>query len=342
MSGMSHLEPKFRGMRRNQQTTVKVEEKRLQRLLDFIDSRMQDQRSKLKQQIEDTQHTAEEMEEKRHKATLQLLKNYFEVTSGRVKPGNSHTNSIHEERMMGVLSEPSLATVPEVDPDILSKPRSMYDRITRNFDTSRLPMIPPHNRNIITQSQSVPNSIPNSNRSDDGSMIVSASPRSTPHGTNTPTDSSEESPWTDNKKPPLPLKRDVLYDKLNQHKVKRKNSETSHNSRVSPHGHRNGFSQQGGQYNTINGHEYQKGQLKPTSRMNLFTDDEPPTPRLGDRLGDIVQSKNGLSRHSSLRRPMNSNSSTMSTMSLSELQLTRKQKAASKLKHALKNIRVQR
>lgn len=86
-------------------------------------------------------------------------------------------------------------------------------------------------------------------------------------------------------------------------------------------------------YDQINGHIYQKGVLKPTSKLNLYLqDEEPPTPRLGD----FSASKRGISRHSSLKRPMKS-SSMESVASLSDLQPTRKQQAANKLKHALKS-----
>ena len=155
MSGTNPFEPRLRGMRRHNQTTVKVEEKRLQRLLDFIDARCQSQRFRLKKQIEDTQQIAEDTEEKKHKATLQLLKGYFEVTSGRVR---TNDNPMYEERMLGVLSEPSmLPIVPEVDPDVLTAPRSMYDKVARGLDTTRLPMLAPHKRSfMMTQAMNQP------------------------------------------------------------------------------------------------------------------------------------------------------------------------------------------
>ncbi|KAH3854107.1 hypothetical protein DPMN_096646 [Dreissena polymorpha] len=355
MSGMSHLEPKFRGMRRNNAQTVKVEEKRLQKLLDFIDTRMQDQRSKLRRQIEDVQQTADELEQKRHKATLQVLKNYFEVTSGRIR--NPYLNSIHEERMAGVLSEPSLATVPEVDAEILAKPRSMYDRITRGFDSSRLPLIAPKQRGIINQQQSVslPASLPNSTRSDESStprVVVTprGTPGSTPRNLSTPSDSAEDTQFTEPKKP-FPLKREphikhhqngvhVVYDKP----PLQTSIETGTNKKDNAPLHRNGIRKEdkNNNYEEVNGHVYQKGLLKPTSMLNQFMEEErePPTPRLGD----VIASKNGLSRHSSLKRPIKS-SMAMSMTSLSELQPNRKQQAASKLKHALKghsSFRIQR
>ena len=339
MSGMSHLEPKFRGMsRRNPATTKKVEEGRLQKLLEFIDTRMQDQRSKLKRQIEDTQQSAEEMEERRHKATLQVLKNYFEVTSGRVR-ASSQLNHIDEDRLAGVLSEPSLATVPEVDPDVLSKPRSMYDRITRTLDTSRLPLIAPKNRALINQHQSLslPASIPNSNRSDESSTprvlnTPKATPSSTPK-TSTPSDSTEENIFNE---PALsktfPIKKDSSY----------KYPYTDTNGNIK----RNGVKKEkdlANTYDQLNGHMYQKGILKPTSKLTLYLDDEDEsTPRLSD----VVTSKKGLSRHSSLKRTVKGISGAESFVSMSDLQMTRKQQAAHKLKHALKgggtSIRIQR
>lgn len=346
MSGMSHLEPKFRGMsRRNIAATKRVEEGRLQKLLDFIDTRMQDQRSKLKKQIEDTQQSAEEMEERRHKATLQVLKNYFEVTSGRIR--SSQLNHIHEERLAGVLSEPSLATVPEVDPEVLAKPRSMYDRITRTLDTSRLPLIAPKNRGMINQQQSVslPASIPNSNRSDESStprVIITprATPSSTPKNSSTPSDSTEENPWNEVKKS-FPIKKEkphfTPYSESNGY---RNGISISKDRSSSPH--RNERPKDiVNNYDQINGYTYQRGVTKPTSKLTLYLEDEEqPTPRLGD----IVASKRGLSRHSSLKRPMKTMSASESIVSMSDLQPTRKQQAASKLKHALKggSFRVQR
>lgn len=338
MSGVSHLEPKFRGMsRRNTAASKKVEEGRLQKLLDFIDTRMQDQRSKLKRQIEDTQHSAEEMEERRHKATLQVLKNYFEVTSGRVR-ASSQLNHIHEERLAGVLSEPSLATVPEVDPEILAKPRSMYDRITRTLDTSRLPLLGPRHTALINQNQtmSLPASNMNSNRSDESStprVIVTPrqTPSSTPKNPSTPSDTTEDSTWNEITKP-FPVKKETNGMRNGVTMVVDK-----------PPIYRNTYKQEKdtlNNYDQINGHMYQKGILKPTSKLNLYLEEEEPsTPRLGD----IMASKRGISRHSSLKRPMKS-SSLESVASLSDLQPTRKQQAANKLKHALKStsFRIQR
>lgn len=364
MSGVSHIEQKFRPTRRNNAATIQVEEKRLQSLLNFIDARMQEQRSTLRRQIEDTQQSAEEMEKRRHKATLQVLKNYFEVTSGRVR-GSSQLAHIHEERMTGVLSEPSLATVPEVDPEILAKPRSMYDRITRNLDTSRLPLISTKHPNMVAQSASLPATMPNSNRSDDSStpkILVSplATPSSTPRGQGSPSDSTEESPWNETKKP-VPLKRDdvrrqlkmnnprntLLSTNLNQTQVStgrespHRNLQRVENSLLMPQRNQR-LDFHNDQYDQLNGHVYQKGSLKPTSTLNMgLEEDEPPTPRLGD----VVASKRGLTRHSSLKKAMKSNMS-VSAVSLSELQPTRKQQAASKLKHALKghsnSFRIQR
>lgn len=349
MSGMSHLEPKFRGMsRRNNAATLKVEEGRLQKLLDFIDNRMQDQRTKLKRQIEDTQQSAEEMEERRHKATLQVLRNYFEVTSGRIR-APSQLNHIHEERLSGVLSEPSLATVPEVDPDILAKPRSMYDRLTRTLDTSRLPLIAPKNRALINQKQSVsfPASIPNSNRSDESSTPrVILTPRVTPNSTpkNSESDSVEENPWND-VKASFPIKKDSAYTSQHSQTNVVRTGNTPLNDRSSPL-YRNGHRYENdhiNNYDYINGHTYQKGFIKPTSRLNVYLEDEPEQSL--PRLGDMVASKRGLSRHMSLKRPMKPMSTSgVSIASMSDLQPTRKQQAANKLKHALKGgpVRIQR
>ena len=355
------MELKYRQPRRNNAATMKVEEKRLQSLLNFIDVRMQEQRSKLRRQIEDTQQSAEEMEERRHKATLQVLKNYFEVTSGRIRPP-TQLAQIHEERMTGVLSEPSLATVPEVDPEVLAKPRSMYDRITRNLDTSKLPLIASKKPSMISQSASLPATMPNSNRSDESStprMILSprVTPSSTPKHSSTPSDSTDDYQWNDVKKP-VPIKKDEqrLGTRMN-------NTRFTYNGSItrtiqSPSGHSSPhrgvprleisqrYAQRGEQdynaedYDHFNGHIYQRGSQKPTSTLNIaFEDSELPTPRLGD----LVASKRGLSRHISLKKSMKSNIS-MSTVSMSELQLTRKQQAASKLKHALKSnsFRIQR
>lgn len=327
MSGVSHLEPRFRGMSRRP-NVAKKEEHHLQKLLDFIDNRMQDQRSKLRRQIESTQQTAEEMEERRHKATLQVLKNYFEVTSGRTRP-TSQLNHIHEERMTGVLSEPSLATVPEVDPDILAKPRSMYDRLTRTLDTSRLPLINPKHQ-PHHQSLSLPASIPNSNRSDESSTprvinTPKVTPSSTPKNPSTPSDTMDENPWNDVKKS-YPVKKQLnemngINKNKNNAPPRMDNSDITNN------------------YDQLNGHTYQKGILKPTSQTNFyFEDQEPSTPRLGDNLIN----KRGISRHSSLKRPFKSRAS-QSIVSMSELQPTRKQQAAHKLRNALGgSFRVQR
>lgn len=359
MSGIGQLEQKYRPSRRNNAATVKVEEKRLQSLLNFIDARMQEQRSKLRRQIEDTQQSAEEMEERRHNATLQVLKNYFEVTSGRVR-APSHLAHIHEERLTGVLSEPSLATVPEVDPEILAKPRSMYDRITRNLDTSKLPLIAPKKTNMVSQSASLPATMPNSNRSDESStprVIVSPlnTPSSTPKHSGTPSDIIEDSQWNDIKKP-FPIKRDDSRSnaKLNNGRALHSTAHTLHSQtgRLSPYrgmqrvdaaarnGQRVDSECRNESYDQFNGHFYQKGSTKPTSTLNIaFEDSEPPAPRLGD----LVSSKRGLTRHISLKKSMKSNMS-VSTVSMSELQPTRKQQAASKLKHALKSnsFRIQR
>ncbi|KAL4238035.1 hypothetical protein ACF0H5_002746 [Mactra antiquata] len=329
MSGVSHIEPRFRGISRRP-NVAKKEEHRLQKLLDFIDNRMQDQRSKLRRQIETTQQTADEMEERRHKATLQVLKNYFEVTSGRARP-QSQMNHIHEERMTGVLSEPSLATVPEVDPDVLTKPRSMYDRVTRALDTSRLPLINPKHQ-AHHQSISLPASIPNSNRSDESSTprvinTPKVTPSSTPKNPSTPSDTTEENPWSEVVKP-YPMKKDIDLNGVRNNKNNYTNEDRLPLVR---NGHRMDNNDHINNYDQLNGHTYQKGILKPTSKMNLYiVDQEPPTPRLGD----TVVSKRGISRHSSLKRSLKSNSS-QSIVSMSELQPTRKQQAAHKLKNAL-------
>lgn len=365
MSGVGQIEQKFRPPRRNNAITMKKEETRLQSLLNFIDTRMQEQRTKLRRQMEDTQQSAEEMEEKRHKATLQVLKNYFEVTSGRIR-ASSQLNHIHEERMTGVLSEPSLATVPEVDPEILAKPRSMYDRITRNLDTSKLPLIANKKNSMTTQSAALPTKMPSSNRSDDSStprVIISpqVTPSSTPRHPSTPSDSTDDGQWNEPKKP-FPIKKDErIQSKLlnarfapNELSVQRgiqspsgralqyRNKHRFENGEVSPprYGKRNEHDMSTDNYDHLNGHVYQKGSLKPTSTLTMtFEDSEPPTPRLGD----LVASKKGLTRHISLKKNMKSNMS-VSTVSMSDLQPTRKQQAASKLRHALKStsFRIQR
>ena len=342
MSGMSHLEPKFRGMRRNNMAHVKVEEKRLQKLLDFIDSRMSDQRSKLMKQMEDTQNSAEEMEERKHKATLQMLKNYFEVTSGRVR-ASPQVNAIHEERLTGVLSEPSLATVPEIDPDILAKPRSMYDRITRGINTSRLPIIAPKNKNIITQSNSLPASMSSSNRSEDSTPRVT--PFVTPHGTprnGSPSELVDDiQQWNEVRKP-IKMKAETGYQQ-ERYLVRNIKDYSTHNG-TNPRGrHRNGFNRKQTQLEDETGEgvgndAHVSGVAKPMSKLSLYMDSDKPTPRLGD----IVASKNGLTRHSSLKRPMSRSDMSRSTVSLAELQPTRKQQAAHRLKNALKTVRVPR
>ena len=341
MSGLSHLENRVRGPRRHNSQSVKVEEKRLQKLLDFIDTRMQAQRSKLRRQIEDTQNTADEMEEKRHQATLNVLKNYFEVTSGRLR--NSKYNQMHEERMTGVLSEPSLATVPEIDAEILAKPRSMYDRITRSLDTSRLPLIAPKNKNLVNQQQSksLPPSLPTSVRSDDSyaenGLTPNASPPSTPRNASTPSDSTGETSYVgEPKKTHIRKTYSGAKNGFSEHGYHASSTKTHQQSR-------NGYKHEdnNNNYDTLNGHMYQKGAQKPSSKLSIFLENsEPPTPRLSD----VVASKNGLSRHSSLKRPIKS-SMAMSMTSLTDLQPSRKQQAANKLKYALKgnnSFRLQR
>lgn len=369
MSGLNPLEPKLGRMRRNNQTTVKVEEKRLQRLLDFIDARCQNQRFKLKKQIEDTQQIAEDTEEKKHKATLQLLKGYFEITSGRVRMND---NPMHEERMLGVLSEPSmLPIVPEVDPDVLAAPRSMYDRVARGLDTTRLPMLAPTKRSfMMTQAMNQP---PKSITESSGSASTSE------HNTKSTTSSSAKSEPSDRSTPknevipantPEPeeiveIKRDKLPRRDSETKAdsfgyKNKRSftppDTSTPRYVSPVPLQNGYHKEVppqsfngkvpqtdySDYQTLNGHTYQKGVVKPTSKLELYMENEVITPRLGDQ----TPTRKALSRHSSLkssmRRPLSKASISVSTMSLADIQPTRKQQAAHRLRNALKTVRVPR
>ena len=364
MSGLNPFEPRLRGMRRHNQTTVKVEEKRLQRLLDFIDARCQNQRFRLKKQIEDTQQIAEDTEEKKHKATLQLLKGYFEITSGRVR---TNDNPMHEERMLGVLSEPSmLPIVPEVDPDILAAPRSMYDRVARGLDTTRLPMLAPNKRSfMMTQAMHQP---PKS--------ITESSGSTSEHNTKSTTSSSANSQPSDRSTPknePTPVNtpepEDLRRDKLPRRDLETKVDSLGYKNRrsftppdtstpryTSPVPVQNGYSEtnspyaytgktpqtEHSNYHTLNGHTYLKGTVKPTDRLELYMDNEVITPRLGDQ----TPSRKGLTRHSSLRsslrRPISKASISVSTMSLADIQPTRKQQAAHKLRNALKTVRVPR
>ena len=362
MSGTNSFEPKLRGMRRHNQSTVKVEEKRLQRLLDFIDSRCQNQRFRLKKQIEDTQQIAEDTEEKKHKATLQLLKGYFEVTSGRVR---ANDNPMYEERMLGVLSEPSmLPIVPEVDPDVLAAPRSMYDKVARGLDTTRLPMLAPHKRSfMMTQAMHQP---PKS--------LTESSGSASEHNTKSTTSSSAKSNPSDRSTPknevtpintPEPEVIEIRRDKLPRHESLTKADsfgyksnraftppETSTPRYSSPSNVQNGYHDkvplhtwngtEHSSYHTLNGHTYHKGAVKPTSHMDMYLEDDVITPRLGDQ----TPTRKGISRHaslkSSLRRPFSKASISVSTMSLADIQPTRKQQAAHKLKNALKTIRVPR
>ena len=363
MSGTNSFEPKLRGMRRHNQSTVKVEEKRLQRLLDFIDSRCQNQRFRLKKQIEDTQQIAEDTEEKKHRATLQLLKGYFEVASGRVR---ANDNPMHEERMLGVLSEPSmLPIVPEVDPDILAAPRSMYDKVARGLDTTRLPMLAPHKRSfMMTQAMNQP---PKS--------LTESSGSASEHNTQSTTSSSAKSNVSDRGTPkdevtpintPEPEIIEIRRDKLPRHDSLTKADafgyknnhrpftppETSTPRYSSPSNVQNGYHDkvplhtwngtERSSYHTLNGHTYQKGAVKPTSHLDMYLEDDVITPRLGDQ----TPTRKGISRHSSLksslRRPFSKASISVSTMSLADIQPTRKQQAAHKLKNALKTIRVPR
>lgn len=365
MSGTSPFEPRLRGMRRHNQSTVKVEEKRLQRLLDFIDARCQSQRFRLKKQIEDTQQIAEDTEEKKHKATLQLLKGYFEITSGRVRDIN---NPMHDERMLGVLSEPSiLPIVPEVDPDILAAPRSMYDKVARGLDTTRLPMLAPTKRSfMMTQAMNQP---PKS---------LTESSTASEHNTKSTTSSSAKSNRSDRSTPrneitpistPEPEVTEIRRDKLPRRESQTKADsfgyrnnrtftppDTSTPRYASPVNVQNGYpdkipvhTQNGkisqtehSNYHTLNGHTYQKGAVKPTAHLDLYLENEVITPRLGDK----TPTRKGISRHSSLknsmRRPFSKASISVSTMSLADIQPTRKQQAAHKLKNALKTIRVPR
>ena len=366
MAGLNSFEPKLRGMRRHNQTTVKVEEKRLQRLLDFIDARCQNQRFRLKKQIEDSQQIAEDTEEKKHKATLQLLKGYFEITSGRVRPND---NPMHEERMLGVLSEPSmLPIVPEVDPDILAAPRSMYDRVARGLDTTRLPMLAPNKRSfMMTQAMNQP---PKS--------ITESSGSASEHNTHSTTSSSAHSQPSDRSTPkneptpvntPEPEEIEIRRDKLPRRDTEArvetvgyKNNrsftppdtstpryispvpvQNGYHEKIPPHTYNGKLSQtEHSNYHTLNGHTYQKGVVKPTAQLDLFMENEVITPRLGDQ----IPSRKGLTRHSSLksslRRPISKASISVSTMSLADIQPTRKQQAAHKLRNALKTVRVPR
>ncbi|KAL3873494.1 hypothetical protein ACJMK2_036604 [Sinanodonta woodiana] len=115
-----------------------VEEGKMQKLLDFIDSRCQRQRFRLHRQITETQQIAEDTQEKKNRMAIELLTNYFQVSNGRLN--TKQINDAHEERLLGVMSEPAfLPSVPEIDPDILSAPRSMYDKVTSAFYSHRLP-----------------------------------------------------------------------------------------------------------------------------------------------------------------------------------------------------------
>ncbi|KAK3597882.1 hypothetical protein CHS0354_029463 [Potamilus streckersoni] len=322
-----------------------VEEGKMQKLLDFIDSRCQRQRHRLHRQITETQQIAEDTQEKKNRMAIELLTNYFQVSNGRLNA--RQINDAPDERLLGVMSEPAfLPSVPEIDPDILSAPRSMYDKVTSAFYSSRLPAVT--DNPLVKQMYTDGSSGRTTPKQEDIDFTPKTTPPRTPPHLSSPTkarftradarqlERNEKvtgnerfrSPKRNNNSEQEPESGQERSKPGSPERLRSPRHERGRNERLESPQRKQRLlsrSQVDAQFNSV------LEKVRPSHKVEVVVGNEEAVHRLGD--GESMRRSKASGRFSKL-------SMSGSVISLPDISTTRKQKAALKLRTALKSVKL--